>query len=156
VPHFGEDTEVSASKSSLALAEGKFGKWDFPDDPGPPLPKNYGVPNFGIDADIVDSLKNLKDEEKLHGKWNLAADDYFQVQLGAEINREPLLTWAPTAPKSHPMNYFVPHFGEDGDITSSKADEALAAATLGHTWTPTKDKDGAWELPSPQIEFKLV
>ena len=54
------------------------------------------------------------------------------------------------------QNYFVPNFGEDHDITESKSSEAQAAAALGHKWNPTKDEDGNWELPSSQIEFKLV
>lgn len=156
VPHFGEDKDMTETHNSLALAEKQYGKWEFPDAPSAPPPTDYPVPHFGIDSDIGDSLKNLKDEEKIHGKWNLPVDDYFQVQLDSSVDREPLLTWAPTPKKSHPMDYFVPHFGEDHDITSSKANEAAAAKTLEHVWTPTKDKDGEWELPSSQIEFKLL
>ena len=73
-----------------------------------------------------------------------------------KIAREPLLTWAPTAPKTHPMNYFVPNFGEDHDIVASKSNEALASAKLKHVWTPTKDKDGNWELPTTTAFFELV
>jgi hypothetical protein len=156
VPHFGEDKETKESKASLALAEKTYGPWNFPDPPSSPPPTDYPVAHFGMDHDIVDSLKNLADQESTHGQWKLPKDDYYQVQLDAEINREPLLTWAPTPPKHHPINYFVPNFGEDHDITSSKAHEALAAEKLGHAWVPTKDKDGEWELPSPQIEFKLA
>jgi len=65
------------------------------------------------------------------------------------------LTWAPTPPKSHPVNYFVPQFGEDHDITSTKKHESQAAASLGHTWTPTKDEDGEWEVPTTTAFFKL-
>lgn len=155
VPHFGEDKDITATQNSLALAEKQYGKWVFPDpsasDSAPP-----SVPNFGVDHDIADSLRHLSEQEARHGQWNLAKDDYYQVQLDAEVDREPLLTWAPTAPQTHPMNYFVPNFGEDHDITNSKAHEAEASAKLDHAWVPTKDKDGDWELPSPQIEFKLA
>jgi hypothetical protein len=65
------------------------------------------------------------------------------------------LTWAPTPPKSHPINYFVPHFGEDHDVVATKKHESQAGETLGHTWTPTKDKDGEWELPSEDAFFRL-
>lgn len=71
------------------------------------------------------------------------------------MNREPLLSWSPTPPKTFKMNYFVPHFGEDHDITTSKANEAAAGARLSHTWTPTKDEDGEWELPTFK-EFRLA
>ena len=54
------------------------------------------------------------------------------------------------------MNYFVPNFGEDADIASSKTHEAAAAARLKHQWNPTKDKDGNWELPSESAFFTLA
>jgi hypothetical protein len=53
------------------------------------------------------------------------------------------------------MNYFVPNFGEDHDISSSKSHESQAASTLKHVWTPTKDKDGEWELPAEEAFFRL-
>merc|ERR1719240_97634 len=51
------------------------------------------------------------------------------------IEREPLLTWAPT-PKADAfnMNYGVPHFGEDHDVTETKKSAADAEAKLGHFW----------------------
>merc|ERR1719263_1879915 len=73
-----------------------------------------------------------------------------------QLNRDPLLTWAPTPKKTHPMNYPVPNFGVDNDINDSQAHEAAAGASMGHTWTPTKDEDDKWVLPSPAIEFKLA
>lgn len=156
VPHFGADRDMDETKKSLALAEKTYGAWQFPDPPSSDPPRDYFVPHFGYDHDIEDSLKNLGQQEATKGKWNLPKDDYFQVQLDADIKREPLLTWAPTPPKTHKMNYFVPNFGADHDINVSKANEASAAEKLGHEWNPTKDKDGEWELPSSQIEFKLV
>jgi len=45
------------------------------------------------------------------------------MNADAEINREPLLTWAPTAPKTHPMDYFVPNFGVDHEIAATHAHE---------------------------------
>ena len=73
-----------------------------------------------------------------------------------QLNREPLLTWAPTPKKTHPMDYFVPNFGEDNDIATSKGQEAAAGARLKHTWTPTKDKDGNWEVPTTTAFFVLA
>ena len=35
------------------------------------------------------------------------------------VDREPLLTWAPTPPKGHPIDYFVPNFGIDNDIKAT-------------------------------------
>ena len=77
VPHFGEDTEIKASKKNVADAEKALGHvLDTsapPDDP----PKNYFVPHFGTDEDIKSSMKNLADQEKLHGAWNYPADEWF-------------------------------------------------------------------------------
>ena len=59
------------------------------------------------------------------------------------IQRDPLLTWAPTAKGSgHPTNYFVPHFGEDGDIKSTKKNVADSEARFGHV-LDTSDPPGA-------------
>ena len=42
------------------------------------------------------------------------------------VEREPLLTWEPSPPKTHPINYFVPNFGADSDINASKKNLADA------------------------------
>ena len=33
-----------------------------------------------------------------------------------QLEREPLLTWEPTAPATHPINYPVPDFGVSHEI----------------------------------------
>jgi hypothetical protein len=43
------------------------------------------------------------------------------------IDREPLLTWKPTDPASHPVDYAVPNFGVDHEINASHAHEKLAS-----------------------------
>jgi len=156
VPHFGEDKEIIYTKSNIAQAEVQLGhKLDVspgPDDP----PRNYFIPHFGLDSDVADSIKNLNAQEKQYGKWDLPEEKYFAVQLESQINREPLLTWAPTPKNTYPMDYFVPNFGEDHDISSTKGHESAAATNLKHVWTPTKDEDGNWELPTATPEFRLV
>ena len=57
------------------------------------------------------------------------------------VAREPLLSWAPTEPASaFKKNYFVPHFGEDREITHSKNSIVVAENQLGHKWN-IKDED---------------
>ena len=52
------------------------------------------------------------------------------------IQREPLLTWKPREKKSaYPVDYFVPHFGADTDISASFSNMKAAEGTLGK-WTP--------------------
>ena len=77
----------------------------------------YTVPNFGLDHDINDSLSHLKQNEAQYGAWDLPKDDWF---LQTEAKREPLLTWAPSPHKGHPVNYFVPNFGLDEDIVDTQ------------------------------------
>ena len=68
------------------------------------------------------------------------------------IKRDPLLTWAPTPPKSdHPMNYFVPHFGEDKEISSTKSNIAAAERKFGiqiDTSAPPKDPPRNYFVPN--------
>jgi len=104
-----------------------------------------------MDKDIKTSLKNLHDQEAVHGAMAIPSED---VQL--EEQREPLLTWKPTPPKSHPVDYFVPDFGKDHEIADSQRHEGEAEKKLKHTWTPKKDEDDKWVLPSHEIEFHLL
>jgi len=155
VPNFGMDNDVKNTAVDLAVAENALGhKWNL--DPnakkakGPPV--DYFVPNFGVDHDIKDSLAHLDKQESIHGKWNIA-----DVQLDAETEREPLLSWAPTVKKGFPKNYFVPNFGKDHDIDISQTNESAAESKLGHKWEPKIDPETEkYVVPSPQIEFKLL
>merc|ERR1719375_767250 len=137
VPHFGEDHEITYTKKNIKDAETALGHiLDVSGPPDPP-PRNYFVPHFGIDNDIVDSVNNLHAQEAKFGTWHIPMD---AVQLDSKIEREPLLSWAPTPKEgAYPKDYFVPHFGEDHDIASTKSHEAKAAASLGHVWTPPRD-----------------
>merc|ERR1719329_1534158 len=53
------------------------------------------------------------------------------------IQREPLLTWAPTPPKAdHKMDYFVSHFGTDSDVKAVGASISAAETIVGHKFDP--------------------
>jgi hypothetical protein len=41
-----------------------------------------------------------------------------------------------TGKKTHPMNYFVPHFGRDRDINGTWGSLDWAEKSLNHTWVP--------------------
>merc|ERR1719329_127086 len=70
--------------------------------------------------------------------------------------REPLLTWAPTAKKGHPVDYFVPNFGNDHEMATQASNVAVTEAALKHTWTPKRDADDEkWVVPTFS-EFKLI
>jgi len=48
------------------------------------------------------------------------------------LEREPLLTWAPSNKKSHPVDYFVPNFGVDSEIRASQKNLAASEKRLNH------------------------
>lgn len=163
VPDFGMDHDIISSQAHIAQQEKLLNnpwkpvlKKDLPK----PHPTGYFVPDFGLDADINTSLNNLKTMEKKYGKWDLPKEE--DVQLDAEVNldREPLLSWNPITRgpknedadyregkkrKGHPINYFVPDFGVDKEITSTLDSSAMSERNLNTTWTPILKKD----LPKP-------
>jgi len=95
-----------------------------------------------MDEDIITTQNNIKAQKEKAGlKW---PGDSF-VQTDAELNREPLLTWAPTIPKTHPMNYFVPNFGLDHDMIETKKSADLEEKLQKHDWVVPDPKS----LPKP-------
>ena len=76
------------------------------------------------------------------------------------LEREPLLTWAPTPKKSaYPKDYFVPHFGEDYDITATKKNIRDAETRFGHildTSPPPKDPPRNYFVPHFGIDQDIV
>lgn len=157
VPNFGLDSDIKNTAVDLEVAQKALGhKWDYDlaakSAKGPPV--DYFVPNFGMDHDVKDSIKHLENQEKIHGAWKLPEEN---VQLEAKTEREPLLTWRRSPTKSHPVNYFVPNFGTDHDISTSQSNENAAETKLGHKWEPVVDPETEkYIVPSPQIEFKLL
>ena len=151
VPHFGADEDMISTKNHWTEAEGKLGKWTIP-KPGAPIPMDYPVPHFGLDQGILDSLESLKTQEAEKGVWNIPMDSFVQT----DAERDPLLSKQFTQPATHPMNYFVPHFGEDEEILASKNHMAAEEKVLKTTWNPKIDEDGDYVLPETPHDFKLT
>jgi len=153
VPQFGMDQDVKDSLSNLKSGQATLGTWDLPKDDwfiqtnatetreplatwSPSSHKlgfkaDYFVPNFGgQDEDISNTQKNIN---------NLEVKFPAFVQVDAEMEREPLLTWSPSSHKSFKKDYFVPNFGpKDADITTTYGDLDLAEKNLGHKWNWSK------------------
>ena len=124
VPNFGIDEDVIDTQNSYKNEERRQGvTWTAQVKAAKPHKTDYFVPNFGIDDDIEDSLANLKSAESKYGKWDLPKDEDVQLSSSVNIEREPLLSWKPKEPKTHPMNYFVPNFGVDHEIAASQTHE---------------------------------
>merc|ERR1712166_664149 len=81
--------------------------------------------------------------------------EFKLLQTDAEINGEPLLSANASslevqqrpAYADHPVDYFVPDFGLDEDIIGVNDGLAWAQKDIGHTWTPTQDANGYWNVP---------
>jgi hypothetical protein len=72
------------------------------------------------------------------------------LSTAVNVRREPLLSWAPTPPASHPTDYFVPNFGQDHIINQSFASEKQASKMLDHQWIVSDKKKPA---PPPKDYF---
>jgi len=121
------------------------------------------VPNFGLEEDVVDTLAHIKKEEKrLKHSWTPVQDENgvwivpepinngsYQyraqapalVQLDADVDSDPICSSAGcTGAKetkgrvTHPMNYYVPNFGRDREISSTWASLDWAEHSLDHHW----------------------
>ena len=149
---------IIGSVSAVAISREPLLTWA-PTEPAT-HPINYPVPNFGVDHEILASHKHLAEAEKTlkhtwtptqdeDGVWDVPTEtaSFKLLQTGANIQREPLLTWKPTDPASHPVDYFVPNFGMDHEIKAS----------LEHSkaWTPVKDEDDEWIVPKEDAFFKI-
>ena len=63
------------------------------------------------------------------------------VDAQADLDREPLLTWKPKVPKTHPMDYFVPNFGVDQDVRSTLGSISQAEGRYKRKWVASLKKD---------------
>merc|ERR1712070_461924 len=57
------------------------------------------------------------------------------LSQAVKVQREPLLTWAPTEPAGHPVNYFVPDFGLSHEVLYTENNIRNAEKELGHEMT---------------------
>jgi len=56
----------------------------------------------------------------MFSKYSITFALFHAGQVSASLTqREPLLTWAPTNAKSHPVDYDVPSFGADPDMAAT-------------------------------------
>lgn len=155
VPHFGMDKDIIDTQNSIAKTEFDMAhNWKYPTGN-----KKYHnkakdtLYDFNpiIDADIRTTQKNLKDAEtNLNHHWVIE-----DLQTGADVNADaesdPICGSAGCTQYKHKqtglgydINYPVPHFGEDHDITDTKNSIALSEFNLGHKFSvgsgPSKKK----------------
>jgi len=141
VPHFGTDKDINDDFESIKLAEKMVGhtfqigtaaskkKWK---NPAKDVDYNFAPK---MDGDVISTQKNLADaEEKLGHKWEL-----LQTDANINANSDPICSSAgctqykhKKAKRGYDINYPVPNFGVDKDITDSHVDLALAEKALSH------------------------
>merc|ERR1711934_1040810 len=141
VPNFGNDHGIMQTDKSLDWAEKSLNHtWNYvkPKD----ADEEYTVPNFGVDQDILDTQAAVAEQEKIlghawepvqddNGYWHVpeaaAAISYTYSDTGAwyslvQLDSDPICPSSgcqksKLKPKeTHPMNYFVPNFGQEHEI----------------------------------------
>jgi len=165
VPNFGIDTDIKQTQRSLQSTEKKLGKWN----PKQDADGAYVVPTtvalqtesqVSLESDPICSSAGCTQYE--HPKLETHPMDYFVPNFGPDHEAvrdadsslaiaEKQLNHKLVIPEKveHDKDYFVPHFGVDADILASQASETQASDTLNHSWTPTQDKNGFWNVPQP-------
>ena len=119
--------------------------------------KDYFVPNFGADPDIADTASNLAQAEKtskhdfnVGTHWKDDRGNYAMVQTDSDMNlkSDPICSSAgctqykhKTKDRGYKIDYFVPHFGEDGDIMATKNSAGIAEKQFNHYNWPAEPAD---------------
>lgn len=137
VAQFGVDHDIKDSLADTQAAEAKLGPWvgaSFKKAPEPPM--NYYVPDFGLDHDVKVSLSNTANAEKTLGPWN---EYKMQSQADMHLESDPICSSAGCTQYKHKqtklgydLDYFVPNFGADPDMTSVESSIALAEGMHSH------------------------
>jgi len=58
----------------------------------------------------------LNDDLQVNEESSDESSDSDDENVQLSVSREPLLTWKPKDPKGHKVDYFVPNFGNDGNV----------------------------------------
>jgi hypothetical protein len=120
VPNFGVDHEVLSDKENVASVEKSLGHVFTPKEAGDGHKMNYKVANFGPDRDIVGTQSSIASAESSLGhSWT---PDFNLVQTTndpitdstGEFSQYPL----PKSPLGYKINYVVPNFGVDPEVTN--------------------------------------
>jgi hypothetical protein len=146
IPNFGVDHDVKTSLANESNAEKSIGhKWtpaSRAEIKAATFKKDYFIPNFGIDSDIKETQKNILNTEKIQKHtWKPVRDEngvfivpevnrpaaFTAVQTDASLETEsdPICTSAGCnyrknrGKTAHPLDYFVPNFGQDETINTS-------------------------------------
>ena len=164
VPDFGEDPDMRDTLRHEQLGSKMVGhKWEFKTPASALKYKNRAKDvdyNFApkLDSNVVDTIASGAAAEARLGAWDL-----IQNQSELNLRSDPHCSSAgctqykfPAADpsKSHPMDYPVPDFGQDRDITDSIQHEKNASDTLKHKWVMgTEESKAQWRNRAQDAEY---
>jgi len=142
VPNFGRDRDVTNTWNSLEVAQDML-KHDWSFDPesvkkgADPVLYNFAPE---LDDDMKHTNKHMAAAEKNLGTWDYEAlqieSDPICHSAGCTQYKHPKAKEEPT----HPMDYFVPHFGKDRDVTGTWKSIETAQEMLDHNLTIGEEK----------------
>jgi len=158
VPNFGQDKDVKETLASEKVASAMTKRnWVFPT--GDERWKNEAKAtdyNFQpkLDSDVVNTQSSIANAESSLGAWNVP-------KSLAQVKSDPICSSAGCTQfkhpevESHPMDYFVPNFGQDQDIKNTLADEKVASKVVGKHWKfPTGDD--RWKNPARDVDYNFA
>ena len=153
VPDFGQDPDIADTLRHEQMSSKMVGhKWEMKTPASALKWKNPAKDvdyNFApkLDSNVVDTIENQKAAETRLGSWDL-----IQNQSELNLRSDPHCSSAgctqykfPADPASHPVDYPVPNFGPDRDITDTIQHEKTASETLKHKWIMgTEESKAQW------------
>jgi len=135
VPNFGVDHEVLSDAANVAATEKKLGHVFTPTESADPHKMNYKVPNFGVDRDIVGTQSSIASAESALGHtwtpdFNLIQTQNDPIGSSIGITQYPL----PKDKLGYDIDYFVPNFGVDPEVSNVAASIAETEKLMGKTF----------------------
>lgn len=158
VPNFGLDEDIVNVQAAIAGQEAIHGTWTPKQDengvwivPKAASEKSYSYKGDGQPAPATPPPPAKAD---------------FIPELGfLQLRDDPICSSADPdcgqpIPKSHPVNYFVPNFGEDEDIAFTKSNIRNAEWQLGHRlyqdWAPSAPPPRDYTVPNFGIDEDIA
>jgi hypothetical protein len=144
VPNFGVDHEVLSDADNVAATEKLLGHVFNPKETPDSHKMNYKVPNFGPDRDIAGTQSSIASAESTLGhSWDIKLPESL-VQLRSDpindstgdFSEYPL----PKSPLGYKIDYFVPNFGVDPEVSNVAASLSETEKLMGQKFNlPDED-----------------
>lgn len=143
VPNFGDDVDVIGTRVNEQVASKLVGhNWAFKTEDSYEKYRNKAKDteyNYypKLDEDMATSVQSMQFAEGLMHPMDSVANGSSLLQLESDpiCASSGCNQYKHAEPeKGHPIDYKVPDFGQDADIATSLANEALASKMINHKW----------------------